>query len=413
MEEPLMDIVYFLGQDWDVSPRRPHITALARYSRILCLESPVTIDTPLRKPRRFIRWLRYRGRLRQVDNSLYLYLYLYLPFMLVPYAISFKHPIFQGINRRLMRWNARRAAAKLGMKEPVVFIFSPMQAFEAGMLEERLLCYEIVDVYSEYSGISEGMRLRVQEEEKKLLKRADIAFAVSKGLCQEKSKFHPHVYPYYNTTDVAHFVKALDAETEIPADIASIPPPRIGFIGNINDILDCGLINSLARAHPEWSMVLIGKVNGTRQFLRSPAFLESKRIKNIHYLGWRDFARLPNYLKAMEVCLMPELNSKLTEYMHHNKIYQYLSAGKPIVANNIPELCHNIDPEVRELIAIATDYAEFERLVGEALQDNSPERINRRLEVAKENSADKRAETKMGILKLFFETNQEMNEVRR
>ncbi|MFC1966408.1 glycosyltransferase [Chloroflexota bacterium] len=390
-----MDIVYFLDQDWDISPRRPHITALAKYARVLCLGAPVTIDTPLRKPKRFIRWLRYQGKVRRAGN----HLYFHLPFMFVPHAISFKYPVFRGINRRLMRWNARRAVAKLGMKEPVVFIFNPQQAFEAGILGESLLCYEVVDEYSEYAGMSEKARSRMREEEKRLLEKADIVFAVSKGLCQEKSKLHPHVYPFYNTTDVAHFMKALDEEAEIPADIAVIPAPRIGFVGNINDIFDCGLINHLAKAHPEWSIVLIGKANGTKQFLRSPAFLESKEITNIHYLGWQDFAELPNYLKAIDVCLMPELNNQLTKYMHHNKIYQYLAAGKPVVATYNPEIYYNIDLEVSKLMAIARDYAEFERLVEEALQHNSPEQIRRRVEVAKDNSAEKRAEAKMEILR--------------
>jgi glycosyltransferase involved in cell wall biosynthesis len=321
--------------------------------------------------------------------------------MLVPYAVSFGYPIFRGLNRWLIRWYAQRATTKLGIRNPAVFIFSPYQNFLMGTLNEQLLCYEIPEEYTLVPGVSKKLKMRIKEEEQETLAKADIVFTATKGLQEKKSYLCPRTYFIPNSANPEDFMKSQDPNTEIPPEIEEIPSPRLGYIGNINDRLNLELINSIARNHPDWSIVLIGRLDGTRRFVRSQKFIESHKICNIHYLGWRQYDLIPNYLKGIDVCLIPWLEHKLTGYYHPNKLYQYLAAGKPIVVTDILDV-DGIDSETKKLISIARNEQEFEQMVSSALKDsNEPELVEERLRVARLNSAEKRAIEKLEIIEFW------------
>jgi glycosyltransferase involved in cell wall biosynthesis len=58
----------------------------------------------------------------------------------------------------------------------------------------------------------------------------------------------------------------------------------------------------------------------------------------VHCIGWRPYARLPNYLRGIDVALLPQRSNGYTRAMFPMKFFEYLAAGTPVVATKLPAL---------------------------------------------------------------------------
>jgi glycosyltransferase involved in cell wall biosynthesis len=85
-----------------------------------------------------------------------------------------------------------------------------------------------------------------------------------------------------------------------------------------------------ARQRPDWSFVLIG-----------PLAIDAAPVRdlpNVRLFGPRPYADLPSYLAAMDVGLIPFKHNRLTYHADPIKAYEYLAAGLPVVATDLPAL---------------------------------------------------------------------------
>ncbi|MBV9490448.1 MAG: family 1 glycosylhydrolase, partial [Verrucomicrobia bacterium] len=128
-----------------------------------------------------------------------------------------------------------------------------------------------------------------------------------------------------------HLLKATRLDTVIPHDSRFIHRPVLAYVGSIDKRLDLRLLAKLACETPDWNIVMIGPVNGI-----SPESLP--RVGKIFWLGPRPYAALPNYLRGVDACIVPfERTPGLDDYMPA-KVYEYLCAGRPVVAPATREL---------------------------------------------------------------------------
>jgi glycosyltransferase involved in cell wall biosynthesis len=202
-----------------------------------------------------------------------------------------------------------------------------------------------------------------------------------------------NVYYLQNSADYRHFVKSADTELEIPGDIKLLPRPRLGFIGNINHLIDYELLAKLSGEFTNGAIVMIGGEQKNSGITRDRWYQKTKTNGNVHYLGFHDYEKLPNYLKGFDVCLMPFRLNDWMRYSAPNKTYQYLASGKPIVSTDFPEVHH-----VEQVVHIAKNHTEFIEMVRRALNDKSDIGKAARQQVAFENSTEKWAEKVMEIL---------------
>ena len=73
--------------------------------------------------------------------------------------------------------------------------------------------------------------------------------------------FNPNTFIIRHGTDWRHFRTALDESLSLPADIADLPRPIIGFHGLLADWVDYELIKKTAEHFNNGSVVLIGKIS--------------------------------------------------------------------------------------------------------------------------------------------------------
>ena len=92
---------------------------------------------------------------------------------------------------------------------------------------------------------------------------------------------------------------------------------------------------------------------------------------------------------------MFDAKSEISEYVHHNKIYQYLAFGKPIV---IQRTHHDYD-ELASVVYICDKTEDFLVSITEAIKHiNDAKYINNCIKLAKLNSSTERAKQFMNII---------------
>ena len=356
------------AKDWHEDPTSNHhvLIELARTRPVLWLNSVATRTPKLSSGRDLGKIRRKLGEFARgpvkVDDNLWVFSPLVLP---LPHSA-----IAQRINRQLLRATIYALRKRLGIAAFDLWTFLPNVADYVGTLGERASVYYCVDEWSLFSYLDEG---QTRAAEARLLAKVVACFAINHALADAKRLQNPQTFVSPHGVDHDVFARALDPATAIPAAIASLPRPIIGFYGTIQDWVDLELIAGLAKRHPEWSLVLLG------QILVDVSAV--KDLANVHLLGRKPHAELPAYCKGFDVGLIPYRISERMTYVNPIKLREYLSAGVPVVSTPVPEVVR-----YRHLCAVADGLDDFERAVIAALADGGDAR-------RRERSAAMRTET--------------------
>jgi UDP-galactopyranose mutase len=190
-----------------------------------------------------------------------------------------------------------------------------------------------------------------------LIEEADLVFTGGYSLYEAKRGRHPSVHPFPSGVEVGHFAQARN-DLPTPDDNAALPGPRLGFYGVIDERLDLALLDSVAAARPDWSLVMVGPVVKISES-------DLPRRPNIHYLGSKAYADLPAYLGGWDVALMPFAINAATRFISPTKTPEYLAAGRPVVSTPITDVMRQYGD--LEGVAIAGDAEAFAAACEKAL----------------------------------------------
>ena len=347
------DILCF-SHDWSGDPlSKTHLMRLlARDNRVLWVNSigyraPAANRADVGRAVRKIRAA--LEPVREVEPNL---------FVLNPLAIPlYGRPWLRRANRGLLIAQVRRAMRRLRFSRAINWVFNPAAGLLAGGLGEERIIYHCVDEYTAFTGV-DGAALAAIEAD--LLGRADVVFVSAHRLLESKARGNPRTFLVRHGVDHELFRTALDPATAVPADLARLPRPILGYFGLIaEDWVDIDLLVHLARRFPDASIAMIGKV--TMDVSRLEA------LPNVYLLGHKPYRDLPGYCKGFDVALIPFPVSEVTLNANPLKAREYLAAGLPVVSTAIPEV------EVLGLCRIGRDADGFAREVGLALDRPGPD----------------------------------------
>jgi UDP-galactopyranose mutase len=192
-------------------------------------------------------------------------------------------------------------------------------------------------------------------------------FTGGHALYEAKQELHPNVHPFPSSVDTAHFGKARRQLSE-PADQAAIPQPRLGFFGVIDERMDLELLEGVARARPDWQLVMVGPIVKIDE-------ADLPRLPNLHYLGGRSYAELPGYIAGWDVALLPFAKNESTRFISPTKTPEYLAAGKPVVSTSIRDVVRPYS--ALKLVRIADTVEEFVAACEEAMAEPATELMKR------------------------------------
>ena len=332
-------LVVFSHLRWDFVFQRPQhlVSRLACSRRVVWIEEPVDGEGPLWIERPAAENVTvYRPRLPGGSRGFH----------------ADQMPALMSLMRELM------VREQLG--GAIAWLYTPMALPLARALEPDVMVYDCMDELSLFHGAPPELIGMEQE----LLKEADLVFTGGRSLFDAKKGRHPAVYCFPSSVDANHFRQAEPSGTarEIEAQ-ASIPHPRLGFFGVIDERLDIGLLEIVARTHPEWQIILVGPVVKI-----DPETLP--RHANIHYFGQQSYEDLPRFLVGWDVCLLPFALNDATRYISPTKTLEYMAAERPIVSTPIRDV---VDP-YGAIVHIGPTAVDFVAGVAKALSLSAEER---------------------------------------
>lgn len=239
----------------------------------------------------------------------------------------------------VLTWSATTRSMSL-IQHP--FWIEPAQS-----LPNMRLVYDCMD----HHGGFEDNAASVLAGERTLLGAADLLIVTSQWLYDEMETKSANVAMIRNATEYEHFCKR-------PADIFadSKGRPVIGYYGAIAEWFDVDMIRQVAQDHPQHLVVLVG---------RDTASAEERLagLSNIRFVGEVPYLELPYWVHGFDVCLLPFRVIPLTLATNPVKVYEYLSAGKPIVSVDLPEMA-----QFDGLVNLASDPPAFSREVSMAIE---------------------------------------------
>jgi UDP-galactopyranose mutase len=240
-----------------------------------------------------------------------------------------------------------------GLRDAVSWYWTPMALRWSGELPATAIVYDCMDELSAFRGAPPEL----VAAEAELLRRADLVFTGGTQLFRSKRGRHRAVHRFPSSVDHAHFAQARSIQAG-PQDQASIPHPRLGWFGVIDERFDGSLLAAVAASRPDWQLVLVGPIVKV-----DPAELPT--APNIHYLGPRDYQELPGYLAGWDVGIMPFAMNEATRFISPTKTPEYLVAGLPVVSTPVADV---VEPYgTQGLVEIAGDPAAFVEAVERAL----------------------------------------------
>ncbi len=340
------DIICF-ANDWAADPlsKKQVMVRFARRRRVLWINS-MNNRRPRLARKDLGRILQKLGGfchgLVQVEDRIWVLTPLYLPFH--------GRPLVRSLNRWLLGWQIRGALRRLGFVRPTTWTFLPTSADVVGSLGEECIVYYCVDEYAAFSDAAPEIRDREQE----LLAKADVVLVCSSALWESKRTHNPRTYLVTHGVDYEHFRRAAEDTTPKAPDLCAVPRPILGFHGLVADWVDLQLLAEVARRRPQWSIVMVGRVDTDLAPLAG--------LRNVHVLGHRPYARLPEYLRAFDVALLPFVCNDLTRHANPLKLREYLAAGLPVVATPLPEVA-----KFEGLVSLAATADEYIRQINTLL----------------------------------------------
>jgi glycosyltransferase involved in cell wall biosynthesis len=262
-------------------------------------------------------------------------------------------------------WYLARMLRRLGVEpRPVVMTSNIYCASVLSRLPRKLLFYDFNDSPFQFAAAPAWARGYWQ----RTLAEADALFVVSEYYRRELSRQTDRPLVLLgNGVEHARFA----ASREVPAELAGLPRPRIGYLGLLSHFLDFELLEALRRARRGGTLVLVGPGDpATDAQVRALAAREGVAV-----LGPRSYEDVPAWLQGLDLGVIPfRAASPHVQGINPNKIYQYLAAGLPVVTTPVLDL----EPAPPSL-QFAASVAEWEQAVGRALDAPRDPDASRRL----------------------------------
>jgi UDP-galactopyranose mutase len=331
------DLVCFSHLRWDFVFQRPQhlLTRCARDRRVFFIEEPIFSNASMRLD------------VREAESGVHVVVPSLPEGLRSEIAID---AVMKEMTRQLFRDHR--------INEYVFWYYTPMALKFTEHFNPVASVYDCMDELSAFK----GAHSQLSTLEKQLFRDVDLVFTGGQSLYEAKRDQHPAVYAFPSSIDASHFGKARTNVAD-PEDQASIPHPRLGFFGVIDERFDSELLRQVATQRPDWHFIIIGPVVKI-----DPESLPKNA--NIHYLGPKKYNELPQYLAGWDIALLLFARNESTRFISPTKTPEYLAAGKPVISTSIRDV---VRPYGELKLVEITDTADEFIYAAEKIMSRKPE----------------------------------------
>lgn len=269
----------------------------------------------------------------------------------VDFACNEYNAIYAMDGKSSLGWMKEKFASLIefyAIRDAVIVVDYPNWVYGAEYIREKFGFKIITDYMDDYTGFLGTAEDFLKENCIRLLNISDAVAASSQFLYDVAERYtdSEKIGIIRNGTEVEHFYQAYDREHK------EKDRKVIGYYGAVAHWFSSEKVCHLAKTFTDCDIVIVGEVSEHREQL--------EKYENIKLLGEKPYKELPQYLADFDVCLIPfDTSTDLIKATNPVKFYEYLSAGKKVVATEIPELM----PFRDEFVYMSNDDVQFEEYV--------------------------------------------------
>jgi glycosyltransferase involved in cell wall biosynthesis len=220
------------------------------------------------------------------------------------------------------------------------------------------------------------------ESELQLVHNSDMIICTSKQLQEEKKKLHPKTYFISNAADIKHSILATDKKLAVHSSMSQFRKPIIGYFGSIEKRINYEMMREVAEQNPDKTFVFAGPVS--KEWVPDSFF----SIPNVHFIGRISYPEMPSVLKCFDVAIIPFRKYQDSATVFPMKLFEYLGAGKPVVATDFNPDLKNF---TGELVTYCATAQQFSTAIDEALQSDNELLQQERIKLAGQHTWESRA----------------------
>ena len=337
-------VVFCASTPWDGNrfPDQHIAERLTRWAPVLYVDPPLSVLSAHRH--RESAAALEGPRLRLLDQRLA---------RLTPVVVPGKsrRPI-RAVTDVLTRRAIRRAVARLGGDVAATVAATVLPVF--GAAGERRSVFYGTDDYAAGAALMGLDAHWVRRRESEAKARADIVIVVSEHLARTWRTADLDPVVVENGVDERLFGGA--DEAPLPSDV-TLPRPIAGFVGHLSDRIDLALLEAVADRGT--SLLLVGPRQLSFEMSRLDELL---RRPNVEWVGPKPFDELASYVRVMDAGLLPYADSEFNRASFPLKVLEYLAAGRPAIATDLPAV-----RAIGDVVQIATGGSAFADAVAAAL----------------------------------------------
>jgi glycosyltransferase involved in cell wall biosynthesis len=319
-----------------------------------------------------------------------------LNILITPLLLSINFLPEGKLYRALLSYNERKIVKRIQtiIKKNKVTNFIFINSFNihypniGQLLNAKLTVYHCVDPIIEKFDARHG-----HTSEEIILKNSDLVICTSRQLYLEKKEIHPYTYFVSNAADFKHSEKALLDSTPIHAELVNLKKPIIGYFGNIERRLDYKMIHEVMQMNLDKNFAFVGPIE--------PEYLKkiNKDIPNLHLISRVPYHEMPSVLKGFDVAIIPFKRDQVSHTIFPLKLFEYLGSGKPVISTDFNT---HLNEFTFGTVPFCKNAKEFSEAINDALENDTAEKKQNRLNAAKENTWDKRFTEFSNILEEFY-----------
>lgn len=258
-----------------------------------------------------------------------------------------------------------RAARKLGIRNPLIWVACPPGIQAALRMNRAGLIYQRTDRFECYEGVDQGL---IRSFDQALKSEADLVLYCSRHLFDAESPAGHSSAFIDHGVDFDDFARAGDhpdargaAVPQLVRDsLEGVDGPRVGFIGDVDSaVFDADLLLKTAALLPDVQFVLVGACTLPEGW--------AEHASNVHLTGRVPYEDVAATMASMDVLMMPWHRSEWIEACNPIKLKEYLATGRPVVSTDFPELRH-----YGGLLQVANEPASFAAAVRSAIDAPDP-----------------------------------------
>lgn len=299
-----------------------------------------------------------KGKQREVQNEVPNNLYFTTLFFIPRHNNRF----FETINTPLLLWQLKRKLKKLLMHDHYILWTGNPARTISNLISHMHFEATVYDNAMRFEKLP-GAGDFVLKHEELLVRKVTFAVTDNSYKQHQFEAWGAKVYKISQAVNLSQFDRT--KTYKVPSNLQNIPHPIVGYYGVLREVVDIPLLEFIADALPNYSFVFIGNVWDAQGI----EGLQNR--KNVHMLPAVPHSELPLYLSQFDVALIPYKVNEYTQGTFPNKLFEYFSFLKPVVAEPLPEF-----DSYKAFMYLTSDKQVFANFIEDALRNGTRNKLD-------------------------------------